>query len=38
MARWPDNAKANFLAIGLIFGLFPLLAWLAYLWVQGRLF
>lgn len=28
MARWPDNSRANLIAIGMVFVLFPLLAWL----------
>ncbi len=35
MARWPDNSKANFIALGLIFGLFPLLAWLCWWFLKS---
>jgi hypothetical protein len=35
MARWPDNSKANLIAVALIFGLFPLLAWLCWRWLRG---
>ncbi len=27
MGRWPDNRRSNLIAFGLIFVLFPLLAW-----------
>ncbi len=35
MARWPDNTRANWLALGLIFGLTPALCWLAWWWLRG---
>ncbi len=35
MARWPDNPRSNFIALGLIFVLFPLLAW-ACVWFMNR--
>jgi len=35
MARWPDNARSNLIAFGLIFVLFPVLAWLC-VWFVGR--
>jgi hypothetical protein len=35
MARWPDNARANVIALLLIFVLLPLLCWLAWRWVTG---
>lgn len=38
MARWPRTAWTTLFTYGAIFILFPLLCWLAYLWVQGRLF
>jgi len=38
MARWPRTAWTTLFTYGAIFLLFPLLCWLAYLWVQGRLF
>jgi hypothetical protein len=34
MARWPDNARANLLGFALIFGVFPLLCWLAWRWLN----
>lgn len=36
MARWPDNARSNLIALALIFGLLPVLCWLAWKWVQGN--
>jgi hypothetical protein len=38
MARWPRNVWTTLFTYGAIFLLFPLLAWLAYAWVQGWLF
>jgi hypothetical protein len=38
MARWPPTVWTTLFTYGAIFVLFPLLAWLAWLWVQGRLF
>jgi hypothetical protein len=38
MARWPRTVWTTIFTYGAVFVLFPLLAWLAYLWVQGRLF
>jgi hypothetical protein len=35
MARWPDNSKANVIALAMIFGLFPLLAWLCWWYLKG---
>lgn len=35
MARWPDNPRANFIALLLIFGLLPLLCWFAWWFVKG---
>ena len=35
MARWPDNWRSNLTAGLLIFGLLPLLCWLAWVYV-GR--
>lgn len=35
MARWPDNSRSNLIALALIFGLFPLLAWLCVLFMRG---
>ncbi len=35
MARWPDTPRANLIGLALIFGLFPLLAWLAWLWMKS---
>jgi len=37
MARWPRNARTTIFTYAAIFVLFPLLSWLAWLWVQGRL-
>jgi hypothetical protein len=34
MARWPDNAKSTLITALLIFGLFPLLAFLAWWFVR----
>jgi hypothetical protein len=38
MARWPRTVWTTIFTYGAVFILFPLLAWLAYAWVQGRLF
>lgn len=38
MARWPRHSWTTLATYGIIFGMFPVLCWLAYLWVQGRLF
>jgi len=35
MARWPDNPRANIIAVGLMFVLLPLLFWLAWWFVRG---
>jgi hypothetical protein len=35
MARWPRHAWTTVFTYGAIFVLFPLLAWLAYAYVQG---
>lgn len=35
MARWPDNTRANIVALALIFLLTPLLCWLAWWWLRG---
>lgn len=34
MARWPDRARSNLIAILLIFGMFPLLCWFAWWYVK----
>lgn len=34
MARWPDHARANLIAILLIFVGLPLLCWLAWWYVK----
>jgi len=33
MARWPDDRKANLIAVVLVFILFPLLCWLSWRWL-----
>jgi hypothetical protein len=38
MARWPRRAWTTIFTYGAVFVLFPILCWLAYLFVQGRLF
>jgi hypothetical protein len=38
MARWPRTVWTTIFTYGAVFILFPLLAWLAYAWVQGKLF
>ena len=35
MARWPDNLRSTLTTAALIFILFPLLAWLAWMFVRG---
>jgi hypothetical protein len=35
MARWPRNMWTTLFTYGAIFIAFPLLAWLAWLWVRG---
>jgi len=35
MARWPDESKANVIAIALVFALFPLLCWLCWWWIKS---
>lgn len=35
MARWPDNSRANVIGMALVFGLTPLLCWLAWWWLRG---
>jgi hypothetical protein len=37
MARWPRNVWTTIFTYAAIFVLFPLLCWLAYAFVQGRL-
>lgn len=37
MFRWPDHVVTVILAYGLVFVGLPLLCYLSYLWVQGRL-
>jgi hypothetical protein len=34
MARWPNERRANLIAIGLIFVLFPCLCWLTWWLMQ----
>jgi len=36
MARWPDERKANLVAIILVFTLFPLLCWLSWKWLNAE--
>lgn len=36
MARWPRRTWTTLATYGLIFVLFPVLAYLAYVWVRGR--
>lgn len=38
MARWPRHYWTSIFTYGVIFVMFPVLCWLAYAWVQGRLF
>jgi TRAP-type C4-dicarboxylate transport system permease small subunit len=35
MARWPDERKANLIALALVFALFPLLCWLSWRWMTA---
>ena len=35
MARWPDERKANVIALTLVFALFPLLCWLSWRWMTA---
>lgn len=35
MARWPDERKANLIAITLVFALFPVLCWLSWRWLSA---
>jgi TRAP-type C4-dicarboxylate transport system permease small subunit len=35
MARWPDERKANLIAIALVFALFPFLCWLSWRWMTA---
>jgi hypothetical protein len=35
MARWPDNARSNLIAIALIFLGLPALCWLCWWFVRG---
>ena len=35
MARWPRHTWTTLYTYGIIFVMFPLLAWLAYRWVRG---
>lgn len=37
MARWPYTRWTWIFTYGAVFVLFPLLCWLAYAWVNGRL-
>jgi hypothetical protein len=37
MFRWPERFVTVLLAYGLVFVGLPLLCWLSYLWVTGRL-
>jgi hypothetical protein len=36
MARWPRHTWTTLYTYGIIFVMFPLLAWLAYRWVRGN--
>jgi hypothetical protein len=38
MARWPRQAWTTIYTYAAVFVLFPILCYLAWLWVQGRLF
>jgi hypothetical protein len=38
MARWPRTAWTTVFTYGAVFVLFPVLCWLAYWFVEGRLF
>lgn len=35
MARWPLKTWTTMLTVAAVLALFPLLCWLAYLWVRG---
>ena len=35
VGRWPDNSRANLIALALIFVLFPALCWFAWWFVKG---
>jgi len=35
MGRWPDEKRSTLITALLIFGLFPLLAWLTWWFVRG---
>ena len=35
MARWPPGARSTLITYGIMFVLFPLLCYLAYVWVKG---
>jgi len=37
MARWPRSVWTTIFTYGTVFVIFPLLCWLAYAFVQGRL-
>jgi hypothetical protein len=37
MARWPENSWTTLVTYGLVLVMFPVLALLAYAWVQGWL-
>lgn len=37
MARWPRHAWTTLFTYGLIFGGFPLLAAVLWMWVRGRI-
>ncbi len=38
MARWPKKTRTTIFTYGTIFIFFPLLCYLAYLWVNGKFF
>lgn len=38
MARWPRHFWTTLFTYGTMFVLFPIVCWLAYLFVQGKLF
>jgi len=38
MARWPRHFWTTLFTYGTMFVLFPVVCWLAYLFVQGKLF
>ena len=35
MAQWPDNKFTTWFTYGLVFVGFPILCWLAWLWMKG---